>query len=116
MWKVYNIQTGRIIKAGFENDDQAKDWLERRKDLADDEFDVEEMDEEEEEEYLESEADDDEVVEETAEVVDAEDVREISYPEESLDGDDDSDDDDKDADDDDDADEEEADDDDDDDD
>ena len=53
MWKVYNIQTGRIAKAGFESDDQAKDWLERRKDLADDEFDIDEMDEEEVEELLE---------------------------------------------------------------
>src|SRR5262245_48527668 len=55
VWKVYNIQTGRIVKAGFDSDDQAKDWLERRKDLADDEYDIDEMDEEEEEEFLENE-------------------------------------------------------------
>lgn len=60
VWKVYNIQTGRIVKAGFDSDEQAKDWLERRKDLADDEFDVDEMDEEEEEEFLESDDDDEE--------------------------------------------------------
>lgn len=58
MWKVYRIDDGRIIKAGFESDDQAKDWLERRNDLADDEFDVEEMDEEEVAEFTESDEDD----------------------------------------------------------
>jgi len=57
MWKVYHIQTGKIVRAGFENDDDAKDWMERRRDLADDDYDIEEMDEEEEEEYLENASD-----------------------------------------------------------
>ena len=61
MWKVYKIDDGRIIKAGFETDDQAKDWLERRNELADDEYDVEEMDEEEIAEFAELE-DEDEVI------------------------------------------------------
>jgi hypothetical protein len=90
VWKVYNIQTGRIIKAGFETDDQAKDWLERRKDLPDDEHDIDEMDEEEEEEFLESESDDDEG--EGAyepDVEDGEDVREINYPDDDASGDED---------------------------
>lgn len=60
MWKVYNIETGRIMKAGFETDEQAAAWLERRKDLPEDEYDVAEMDEEEEEEFLESEEESDE--------------------------------------------------------
>ena len=55
MWKVYHIQSGRIVKAGFDSDDQAKEWLERRKDLAEDEHDIDEMDEEEEEENADDE-------------------------------------------------------------
>lgn len=94
MWKVYNIATGRIVKAGFESDDQAKDWLERRKDLADDEFDIDEMDEEEEEEYLESEDEEDEEVASSVEV-DAEDdegLRDINYPDDDdIGGDDEED-------------------------
>lgn len=62
MWKVYRIDDGRIVKAGFDSDDQAKDWLERRPDLAEDEYDVEEMDEEEIAEFTESEDDEDEGV------------------------------------------------------
>jgi len=59
VWKVYKIDDGRIIKAGFESDDQAKDWLERRIELSDDEYDVEEMDEEEIAEFAELEDEDD---------------------------------------------------------
>lgn len=110
MWKVYHIQSGRLVKAGFDSDDQAKDWLERRKDLAEDEHDIDEMDEEEEEEFLESEGDDDdEGGDYVAEDAEAEDVRDISYPDddvgagdddedESDDEDDDDDDDDRDED------------------
>ncbi len=101
MWKVYNIQTGRIIKAGFDSDDQAKDWLERRKDLVDDEFDIDEMDEEEEEEYLENDdAEDDEEVVAAGEfepeaVVDPDDTRDITYPDDGVAATEDDDDDDE---------------------
>ena len=61
MWKVYKIDDGRIVKAGFESDEQAKEWLERRIDLSDDEYDTEEMDEEEITEFAELE-DEDEIV------------------------------------------------------
>lgn len=84
VWKVYNIATGRIAKAGFDSEDQAKDWLERRKELADDEFDIDEMDDEEEEEFLENEANDSE----RGGAFDGEEdeeIRDISYPEEPLD-------------------------------
>ena len=47
-WKVYNINTGKIIKDGFEDEEAAKDWLELRRDLATEDFLVEELDEEEE--------------------------------------------------------------------
>lgn len=59
-WKVYNIHTGKIIKAGFDDEEAAKDWLELRRDLATEDFLVEELDEEEEE-----------ALEEEEEVVDA---------------------------------------------
>lgn len=77
VWKVYHIQTGRIVKAGFDSDEQAKDWLERRKDLPDDEHDTDEMDDEEEEDYLENEADEEEEDEEAFEADDED--REIPF-------------------------------------
>jgi hypothetical protein len=54
LWKVYNIETGKIMKAGFESEDDAKDWLEERfEDLAD-EYAAEEMDQDEEEDWREA--------------------------------------------------------------
>jgi hypothetical protein len=54
LWKVYNIETGKIMKAGFEAEDDAKDWLEERfEDLAD-EYAVEEMDQDEEDDWREA--------------------------------------------------------------
>ena len=48
-WKVYNIHTGKTIKAGFDEEEIAKEWLENRRDLDIEDYIVEEMDEEEEE-------------------------------------------------------------------
>jgi hypothetical protein len=59
-WKVYNVHTGKIVKAGFEDEDSAKDWLEMRRDLPTEDYLVEEMDEEEEDAV---EDDDDEEIE-----------------------------------------------------
>ena len=63
LWKVYNIETGKIMKAGFESEDDAKDWLEERyEDLAD-EYAVEEMDQDEEDDWRDAnDEDNDEVV------------------------------------------------------
>lgn len=63
LWKVYNIETGKIMKAGFESEDDAKDWVDTRfEDLAD-EYAVEEMDQDEEDDWREAnEEDADEVV------------------------------------------------------
>ena len=58
MWKVYRISTGDRLKAGFENEDSARDWMQQRISLDESDHDIEEMDEEEEEEYLESMSDD----------------------------------------------------------
>ena len=33
VWKVFNINSGRVIKAGFQDEEAAKDWLELRRDL-----------------------------------------------------------------------------------
>jgi len=61
-WKVYNIHSGRIVKAGFGDEEAAKDWLEIRRDLAPEDFLVEEMDDEEEEEWAAREDEDDDAV------------------------------------------------------
>ena len=100
MWKVYKIDDGRIVKAGFDSDEQAKEWLERRNDLADDEYDVEEMDEEEIAEFSESEDDDEGVYSRHAtKTVDSEDdddfaggdIGDIDYGDGDGDSDDDED-------------------------
>ncbi len=49
-WKIFNIETGDILKAGFDTEDDAKDWMEARSETIEvEDFDVEEMDEDEEE-------------------------------------------------------------------
>jgi hypothetical protein len=53
LWKVYNIESGKILKAGFDNEDDAKDWLEERAEKLADEHVVEEMDTDEIEEWKE---------------------------------------------------------------
>lgn len=53
LWKVYNIETGKILKAGFDNEDDAKDWLEERAEKLADEHVVDEMDTDEIEEWKE---------------------------------------------------------------
>ena len=57
VWKVYNIETGQTVKAGFDDEDAAKEWVEKRQDLLEEDHDIEEMDEDEEEEYLEEHGD-----------------------------------------------------------
>ena len=52
-WKVYHIQTGRILKAGFESEEEAKDWLEQKSEDLQENYEVEEMDPDEEEEWRE---------------------------------------------------------------
>ena len=53
LWKVYNIETGKILKAGFDSEDDAKDWLEERAEKLADEHVVDEMDTDEIEEWKE---------------------------------------------------------------
>ena len=57
LWKVYNIETGKVLKAGFESEDDAKDWLEERSENLADEYVVEEMDTDELEEWQEEKED-----------------------------------------------------------
>ena len=57
LWKVFNIETGKIIKAGFKSEDEAKEWLELKNELLQEDYDVEDMDSDEEEEWLESQDD-----------------------------------------------------------
>jgi hypothetical protein len=53
LWKVFDIQTGKILRAGFESEDEAKDWLELKSDDLQENYEVEEMDPDEEEEWRE---------------------------------------------------------------
>ncbi len=52
MWKVFQCDTGKILK-GFEDEESASEYLERKTGQLEIEIDMDEMSEEEEEEYLE---------------------------------------------------------------
>lgn len=60
MWKIFNIESGKILKAGFEDEDTAKEWLEARDVTAVEDFAIEEMDQDEEEEWRENGGEEDE--------------------------------------------------------
>lgn len=53
VWKIYHIQSGELVKAGFSTEDDAQDWLERHSSSSDNAFEIEEMDEDEWIEYQE---------------------------------------------------------------
>lgn len=72
-WKVYNIHSGRIIKAGFDDEELAKDWMESRRDLSPEDYLVEEMDSEE-EDLLNEDEDEDLDVDSEDEEVEADDT------------------------------------------
>jgi hypothetical protein len=59
-WKVFNIESGLLVKAGFETEDDAREWFEMKMDdsMALDMFDIGEMDEDEEAAYSEQQEDD----------------------------------------------------------
>ena len=57
LWKVFNIESGKIIKAGFKSEDEAKEWLELKNELLQEDYDIEDMDSDEEEEWLERQED-----------------------------------------------------------
>lgn len=54
MWKVYKVKGGKVAKAGFEDEELARDWLESQEKLDISKYDCKEMDAEEEEEFLEA--------------------------------------------------------------
>ena len=62
MWKVYNIHSGKIVKANLNSEDIAKEWLDARESFAQEDYIVEEMDDDEEEEFLNREEDEEDVV------------------------------------------------------
>ncbi len=49
VWKIYSVHSGKIVKAGFEEEENAKDWLEARHNLSAEDYLIEEMDADEEE-------------------------------------------------------------------
>ena len=53
VWKIYHIQTGKVVRAGFETDDEAQEWLDERAQIESNHFEIEEMDEDEWIEYKE---------------------------------------------------------------
>ncbi len=84
-WKIFNIETGELVKGGFADEDSAKNWLEDRfGESADlDAYDINEMDDDE-EDY---EAGDDEYVRPLPVDDEVEDVSEVDEDEEDeLDG------------------------------
>lgn len=65
LWKVFKIDTGKILKAGFRSEFEAKDWLELKGHDFQDLYEIDEMDPDEEEEWYEahdSESDDEDSV------------------------------------------------------
>lgn len=59
-WKVVDSSSGKILKAGFEDEDTALDWLETNENILDEDklYDVEEMDEDDEVDYADDEEED----------------------------------------------------------
>lgn len=49
-WKIVHIETGRTLKAGFSDEEGAKDWLETRSRISEEDYTYEEMDVDEEDE------------------------------------------------------------------
>lgn len=85
LWKVFNIQTGKILRAGFASEDEAKEWLELKSDALQDNYEVDDMDPDEVEEWQEGlEADDEDDEEEELE----EPTSVLGYGEEYYDGED----------------------------
>ncbi|MFW7379506.1 MAG: hypothetical protein ACOH5I_11905 [Oligoflexus sp.] len=85
VWKVYNIQNGKTLRAGFETEDEAKEWLELKGDDLQDHYEVEEMDYDEEEEWLESQEAED-IEEEEDNIEDEETVSPVGFGEDYYDG------------------------------
>lgn len=80
VWKVFEIESGKIIKAGFANEDQASRWLLKKTSLAHGDFEVEEMDDDEWDEYQESSDEDEEASEApVSESIDSSEDLELSY-------------------------------------
>jgi len=74
IWKVYNIQSGQSLKAGFSSEDDSKEWLEKHRAGREDNYLCEEMDDDEEQEWLEAQKnnEDDDEVEQAAEEIEDE--------------------------------------------
>ena len=54
VWKIYHIQSGSLVRAGFESEEDAREWLDENSSAENSAFEVEEMDEDEWQEYLET--------------------------------------------------------------
>ena len=66
-YKVYNIQSGQTIKAGFKNEEEAKEWLELARPGKEDNYLVEEMDADEIEDWKLKASDEENLEEESEE-------------------------------------------------
>lgn len=88
LWKVYNIQNGKTLRAGFESEEEAKEWLELKGDDLQDHYEVEEMDFDEEEEWREAQEAGEDAIDEELEDLDEEEALPLTFGEEYYDGDD----------------------------
>ena len=59
MYKILHISSGRTLRAGFDSEDVAQDWMDARDHLNQELYVIEEMDIDEEEEYLTQDHDED---------------------------------------------------------
>ena len=53
MWKVCQVESNEIVSLGFKTEEDAQNWLDRRRDLNPEDYGIVEMGEEEESEYVE---------------------------------------------------------------
>lgn len=84
LWKVYHIDSGKTVRAGFTSEDDAKEWLEARSEDLDDVYEVDEMDQDEIDEWEESQDDADFDDEDDDE--DIEDKNEVGFGDDYYDG------------------------------
>ena len=63
MWKIILIESDSAIKQGFESEDDAMEWLDRSRNISDEDCRIEEMSEEEEEEFLDHVGEDEDIEE-----------------------------------------------------
>lgn len=79
MWKVFNIQSGKVTKLGFSNEEAGRAWLDRYRDGRQENYDLEEMDPDELAEWDARKAEGEELIEPVDLETDVEDDEDDAY-------------------------------------